>query len=215
MNVTVLVAHADDETLGAGGTIQKLVKRGCNVTVVILSDGLVRTRSVEQDNRHDAIAACRSLGVPEPRFLGFPDQKFDTIPIADLSEAVLQLNLRPALVITHTHTDLNKDHRVTCEVAKVVNRPRSSPVSILGCEIPSTTFWNGLSFPANYYVDISQEIEGKLDAFARYRNECRAYPDPWSTEGLRLLAKYHGMQSGLPMAEAFHIIRAYEGQLPG
>ncbi len=73
MNVLVLVAHADDETLGAGGTIRKLVTRLWDVAVVILSDGIVRARGVEQDNRPDVIAAWSCLCVDEPVFFVFPD----------------------------------------------------------------------------------------------------------------------------------------------
>jgi LmbE family N-acetylglucosaminyl deacetylase len=210
----ILVAHPDDETLGAGGTIPKLVRRGWEVRIVFLSDGIVRARGAEHDNRPDAIAACRRLGVVEPYFLGFPDQKFDTIPMADLAGRVSQLNLQLDLIITHMGTDLNLDHRITCEVAKIVGRPRSKPVAIMACEIPSTTFWNGQPFQANYYVDITQEIEVKVEAFAMYHHECQAYPHPWSEKGLKLLAEYHGMQSGFPMAEAFYIIRGYEGLMP-
>jgi RND superfamily putative drug exporter len=97
------------------------------------------------------------LGVAPPRFLGFPDQKFDTVPIADLANAVSALGLQPDLIFTHAGTDLNGDHRITLDVAKIVGRPRAKPVSILGVEIPNTTFWNGTGFPASYFVDISDE----------------------------------------------------------
>jgi len=72
-----------------------------------------------------------------------------------------------------------------------------------------------MPFPANFYVDITHEISTKIEAFAQYGNECQAYPHPWSREGLSILAKYHGMQSGLPMAEAFHLIRGYESNILG
>ena len=130
-----------------------------------------------------------------------------------LAEEVSKLNLKPDLIITHNETDLNKDHRITCEVAKIIGRPKSKPISILGCEIPGTSFWNGKIFPANYFVDISNHLEKKIDAFSKYHNEIQEYPHPWSKKGLKLLAKYHGMQSGFQYAEAFHIIRAYEDRL--
>lgn len=210
MRVAVLVAHADDETLGAGGTIQRLAKRGHEISVVIFSDGIIRARGVEQNNRHDAIAACQRLGIAPPVFLDFPDQKFDTVPMCDFSGKVADLDLQPDLIITHFDMDLNKDHRWTAEAAKIVGRPRNKPIAILACEIPNTAFWNGTAFPANFYVDITQEIDCKLDAFAEYRNECREFPHPWSKEGLRTLAQYHGMQSGLPFAEAFYVVRGYD-----
>ena len=134
--------------------------------------------------------------------------------MADLANAVATLGLEPDLVITHVDTDLNRDHRLTCEVAKIIGRPKRKPVALLGCEVPSTSFWNGMPFPANYYVDITDQIDSKIAAFACYHNELQAYPHPWSREGLSLLARYHGMQAGLEYAEAYHVIRGIAGLLP-
>lgn len=214
MEALILVAHADDETLGVGGTIPKLLKKGWNVKVIALSDGVLDVRGTIENNRLGFQAACAILGVQECRLLGFKDQKFDEVPMADLANAVASLRLMPDLIITHVDTDLNMDHRLTCEVAKIIARPKSKPVSILGCEIPNTTFWNAKIFPANYYVDISEQIDLKVDAFSKYENELQDYPHPWSKKGLKLLAEYHGMQSGFRFAEAFSVIRAYEGRLP-
>jgi LmbE family N-acetylglucosaminyl deacetylase len=210
----VLVAHADDETLGAGGTLSKLRQEGWDVQVVVLADGVVTVRGSKQDNRPGAVAAAAILGIDAPRFMGFPDQRFDTVAMADLAGSVAALGLEPDLVITHAPTDLNKDHRLACDVAKIIARPRRKPVSILGCEIPNTTFWNAESFAANYYVDVSSTIGRKVQAFEKYTHEIQPYPHPWSSEGLRLLAQYHGMQCGFPMAEAFVLMRGYEGRLP-
>jgi N-acetylglucosamine malate deacetylase 1 len=211
----VLVAHADDETLGSGGLIQKLVAQQWDVDTVIMSDGTLTVRGVVEDNREDARTACKTLGLEKPPvLLGFADQKFDTYPMADLANAVLELKLEPDLIITHVDTDLNMDHRLVCEAAKIVGRPKRKPVAIIGSEIPNTSFWNGHVFPANYYVDISNEIERKIEAFSTYRNELQNYPHPWSKEGLKLLAQYHGMQCGCPYAEAYQIIRGHSGLLP-
>jgi LmbE family N-acetylglucosaminyl deacetylase len=210
----ILVAHADDETLGAGGTIQKLVRGEWDVSVVIVSDGIVSARGAPQDNREHAHAACALLGVGEPRFLGFKDQLFDQFTIAEMANAVFAVGAQPDLIITHASTDLNSDHRIVGELAKIVSKPRGRSCSLLACEVPSTTQWNGVPFPANYYVEIEQELETKIKAFSCYENELSEYPHPWSPEGLRLLADYHGMQSGLKQAEAFHMIRGYAGLLP-
>lgn len=211
----VLVAHADDETLGCGGIIQKLLKAGWAVEVVIISDGILTVRGSVQDNSYDAVDACEVLGLPKPKMLGYKDQHFDVHPVSDIASAFVERfgGFRPDLIVTHSDQDLNKDHRITCEVAKIIGRPKRKPVSILGCEVPSTSFWNGHPFQANYYVDITSEIDCKIEAFSRYRNELQAYPHPWSERGLRLLAEYHGMQCGFQYAEAFQVIRAYEGLL--
>src|SRR5580658_4290678 len=203
MEALILVAHADDETLGAGGTIQKLVKRQWNVNVVILSNGLLDARGKGEDNGPSAIAACKRLGVAEPKLMGFTDQEFDEVPMAELANSVFSLGHQPDLIITHSETDLNLDHKITCQVAKIVGRPKKKPISILACEIPNTSFWDGHAFPANFYVDITDEIDLKIEAFAKYENELQPFPHPWSERGLKLLAEYHGMQSGFRYAEAF------------
>jgi LmbE family N-acetylglucosaminyl deacetylase len=214
MEALVLVAHADDETLGCGGTIRKLVSKGWDVRVVILSNGVLDVRGRIEDNREDAAKACALLGVGVPVFLGFADQKFDQAPLAEMAVAVSRLGYTPDLILTHAATDLNLDHRLACDVAKIVGRPMAKPVSILGCEIPGTSAWNGAPFPANYFVDISSEFATKVAAFSQYANELQDFPHPCSAKGLRLLAEYHGMQCGFPQAEAFTVIRGYEGRLP-
>jgi N-acetylglucosamine malate deacetylase 1 len=210
----VLVAHADDETLGAGATMPKLLRQGWDVRVVVLADGIVRARGGETDNRPGAMAAASVLGIEPFRFMGFPDQRFDTVPMVELAGAVGALGLEPDLVITHSPTDLNQDHRLACEVARIIARPLGKPVSILGCEIPGTSQWNTLPFSPNYFVDVSTTIDCKIKAFEQYTLEIQPYPHPCSSQGLRMVAQYHGMLSGYPMAEAFVLLRGYEGTLP-
>src|SRR2546422_11038 len=107
MDALILVAHADDETLGCGGIIQKLTKTKWSVNVVVLSNGIVDARGKLDDNREDLKTACKLLGVSKLRQLDFSDQKFDNVPMADLANAVVRLNLSPDLIITHVDSDLN------------------------------------------------------------------------------------------------------------
>jgi LmbE family N-acetylglucosaminyl deacetylase len=209
----VLVAHADDETLGAGGMIPKLQSQGWVVDVVALSSGVLDVRGAIEDNSGDFKRVCEYYAVNSATLLGYPDQKFDQVPVADMANSVFSLKLNPDMIITHVSSDLNRDHVITCEIAKIVGRPKSKPVSILGMEIPNTSFWNGTPFAANYYVDIEPFLDKKIEAFNMYKNEIQNFPHPWSDEGLTLLAKYHGMQSGLAFAEAFTIIRGYDKHL--
>jgi LmbE family N-acetylglucosaminyl deacetylase len=54
----------------------------------------------------------------------------------------------------------------------------------------------------NLYVDINSTIDVKLKAAACYELELREFPHPRSIEGIRVLAKYRGMEAGLDAAEA-------------
>ena len=78
--VLVVTAHPDDSEFGAGGTVAKLAKDGCEITYVIVTNGnkgsgdrtmtperLAAIRADEQRN------AARTLGVARVEFLGYPD----------------------------------------------------------------------------------------------------------------------------------------------
>src|SRR5208283_2264997 len=122
-------------------------------------------------NREGLEKACDILGVQELHVLNVLDQQFDAIPMAALTQKLMDLKLTPDLIITHADTDLNLDHRITCDAAKIAARPRQKPVSILASESPSSSFWNGHTFQANYFVDITESIELKVKAFEQYVHE--------------------------------------------
>lgn len=210
----VVAAHADDETLGCGGTIAKLTRSGWHVDIVIVSDGVVTARGTQQDNREDAKAACKLLGVESPRFLGFPDQRLDEVSMMELSNTLVPLTDGPDLVMTHATADLNRDHRLIAEAARIAWRPTERAVSILEFEIPASAYWNGQTFAANYYVDISDTLDVKIAALSTYTTEARAAPHPRSPEGVAHLAHYHGGHAATRAAEAFRLLRGFEGQLP-
>src|SRR5690349_10233162 len=74
MKVLVIAPHADDETIGVGGTIAKYASQGHEVTVsVITGHGNdephpLWPRSAWETVRSEARAACQRLGVHELLF---------------------------------------------------------------------------------------------------------------------------------------------------
>ena len=50
--VLIVAAHPDDETLGCGGTIYKLIKSGADVSILILGEG-VSSRFDEKDYHNE------------------------------------------------------------------------------------------------------------------------------------------------------------------
>ena len=208
MQVLLLLAHADDESLGAGGFVQKLLAQGHKVQLLIVSDGVVAMRNDDSDNRFALRKACTLLGITDWQCLDFPDQRFDTFPIAEIANRASSLVKAPDLIITHAETDLNRDHRIVAEVARIIGRPRGRAVSILACEIPSVSRWNGQEFAPNFYVSLTEaQLARKIQAFGVYQNEVRTFPDPYSAEGLRNLARFRGQESGSMAAEAFRVVR--------
>jgi LmbE family N-acetylglucosaminyl deacetylase len=128
--VMVVTAHPDDSEFGAGGTIAKLAKQGCEVTYVIVTNGnkgsgdrtmtserLAVIRAEEQRN------AARTLGVANVEFLGYPDCEVEDT--RDLRRDVTRQirRWRPDLVISmNPHRTYNlggshRDHRIVAGVA--------------------------------------------------------------------------------------------------
>jgi len=78
--ILVVCAHADDETLGLGGTICQHVKKGDSVNVLIFTDGeSARKKSTTKikTRQNQAKKAAKEMGVKKIIFLDYPDQQLD------------------------------------------------------------------------------------------------------------------------------------------
>jgi LmbE family N-acetylglucosaminyl deacetylase len=209
-----LFAHPDDETLACGGTLAALADAGWAVHVVLVGDGQITVRDQPSDNRADAEAACEVLGVEAPVFLGFPDQRLDTIAIADLVNAAVEAAPAADLVLSSSPADLNADHRIVNHVARVLARPVERPIALLEAETPGGPAWNGEAVAHSWYVDVTATLARKLDALACYRGEARTWPHPRSPEAVEALARTVGAASGLGLAEGFVVVHGFRGLLP-
>lgn len=215
-----MVAHPDDEVLGAGGTLARHASRGDEVHIAFLTDG-VGARSDDQDaaSRRAAAAARAAslLGAHAPRFLGFPDNRLDSVALLDVIKSIKSVvaGVAPHTIYTHHAGDLNIDH-VICHRA-VMTACRALPISsvrrILAMEIPSSTEWAleaAGAFTPNYFVEISATRTAKQRAVAAYAEEMRDFPHPRSVEAIAALEHWRGASAGLPCAEAFMMLRHIE-----
>lgn len=214
MKIVILAAHADDETLGAGGFISKLLGKGHELSIVVASDGIVTTREgVSLDNLTDLRTVCKFYGISRMESLGFKDQYFDNFAIADIAIAASEAAGEPDLIISHSSNDLNKDHQIMSEVARIIGRPIKKPVSILAMEIGVSTPWGSGLFQPGLYVDITNTIDKKLQALSLYTHEVRQLPHPTSAEGFKAMARSRGMAAGCKFAEAFEVVRLHDQHL--
>ena len=68
----------------------------------------------------------------------------------------------------------------------------------------------GRPFEPQLYVDITAQLDRKLDILARYTAETAGFPFPRSAQAVRALAELRGSQCGYPAAEAFMLLRGRE-----
>lgn len=220
--VLVIAAHPDDEILGCGGTVARLVDEGYEAYSLVLGEGITsRDDRRNPGKRAEAIkrlkkqlsGANRIVGIKEVFAYDFPDNRFDTLPFLDLVKVIEKLKNRvePDLVFTHYEKDLNIDHRITYQAVLTATRPSpGEPVrSIYSFEILSSTEWNWpSSFSPDMFFDIEKGLDKKIEAMREYKSELKDFPHPRSLEGIRLSAGYWGMRVGLKYAEAFKLVRA-------
>lgn len=221
MNILVVVAHPDDEVLGAGATLYQMTRQGHEVWVCILS-GEVNARAHRpdlQDLHDDLSSSLQHLGVQQVIKGSFPNIEFNNVPHLQLVQFIEQaiVTSQADLVLTHHPADTNNDHLHTslaCQAALRLfqRRPEvKAPRELLFMEVPSSTEWSvnqALNpFRPNTFVEVGEAgVEAKLEALAEYQGVMRPYPHPRSPEAIRGLAAYRGSQAGLVYAEAFESV---------
>jgi len=223
MNILVIAAHPDDEVLGCGGTIARMVHEGNHVYIAILGEGITSRyqqreqadKSLVMDLRQKARRVGELLGANQVYTFDLPDNRFDTVPMLDLVKIIEDLidRIQPHTVYTHHSGDLNIDHRQAFSATLTAARPLPgcSVKAIYTYEVPSSTEWAMgrfcRPFQPNVFVDVSNTLENKIQAMRLYESEERPFPHPRSPEALRAIATRWGSVAGYQAVEAFELVR--------
>ena len=219
MNYLVVVAHPDDETLGAGATIHKLVQEGYKVAVAIMSGKAAARKGLSVTLSEDEAKAMRILGVSQVYHADFPNIKMNIVPHLELVQFVEKCieDWKASSIITHHPSDTNIDHSETARAVnaacRLFQRKENVPrlKRLIYMEVPSSTEWSlntaDNRFSPNMFVEIGMDgIETKLKALEAYSGVMRPYPHPRSEEAIKGLAAYRGVQAGCNYAEAFESV---------
>lgn len=224
--VLILAPHADDETIGCGGLIQKFRKAGSPIRVLIGSFVIGEYKKFNkekgvyhiysgQDRLQEVKSAFSRLGIDQDYHFLFVDQdvvnyhsRLDTVPkiiLIDKIEAHIR-DFSPTIILAPSNTK-HQDHAVLHEVAHTVSRPY---------------FWNGslwiyetdgeLSFTPNLFVPLTEEeVAVKLDALKEFKTQLGNEKHPVNPDLLTAKARYRGQSTYAKYAEAFQIIRMSGG----
>lgn len=224
--ILVVVAHPDDELLGLGATLNKLIHSyNAHIRVVILGEGITsRSDSRDQEkwekelstHRNNIKQAQEAIGYQESSIYQFADNRFDSVDLLDIIKVVEKEKneFLPDYIFTHHGGDVNIDHQRTFEAVITATRPmeHEKVKGIITFETPSGTEWRASTDPKhfipNLFVEVAEEnLEAKIKGMEAYEFEKRAYPHPRSPEALKILAQRRGIQIGAHYAEAFNIVR--------
>lgn len=219
MNYLFVVAHPDDEVLGAGATIEKLVSQSHKVAVAIMSGHAAARKNLSDTLAEDEANAMKIMGVDKVYHADFPNIKMNTVPHLDLVKFIESCidDWKAEAIFTHHPSDVNIDHQETSNAAiaacrlfqRTDNVPKLHMFAYM--EVLSSTEWSLNSadnrFTPNYFVEVGKEgIDTKIEALSAYTGVMRPFPHPRSKEAIEGLAAYRGAQSGCSYAEAFETV---------
>ena len=218
MKYLIVVAHPDDEVLGAGASIRKWSQNGDIVDIAIMcTEAKARAfRPKDNELEADTNTSIEFLGVHKKYEATFPNIEMNTVPHIKLVQFIESAiyESEPDVIITHHSADTNNDHMMTsmaCQEAIRLFQRQSTikPISEFWfMEVGSATDWclNSAmnAFRPNVYVEVVMEgVDAKIKALGMYRGVMRPYPHPRSNEAMEGLAAWRGSQIGCMYAEAF------------
>lgn len=221
-NILIVAAHPDDEILGCGATVARLVKEGYKATTLILGEGKtarddkrdVKKREKEMSALYKEVKkANKFVGVNDTIVHDLPDNRFDSLPLLDVVKVVekVKKEVKPSIIFTHYENDCNVDHTVTYRAVMTATRPMKGECvkEIYSFEVMSSTEWRyPITFSPNVFFDVTKTLNAKVKAMDAYKSELREFPHPRSLKGIELCAANWGMKLGVKYAEAFQCIRS-------
>lgn len=192
----MIAAHADDETIGCGGTIAKYSRRGATTFVGVLSRD--RADDVHLRRRSEAEHAWRELGVTAS---GWADMRSHPLAVSPAAvDAVTEwiLSVRPDIIFLPHPAEDDPDHAAVTAIVKSARIVANSGCLLLGYEV-----WTPLARP-NLFEDVSDFATTKEHAIRCFSSQIaeRDY-----AAAALALNRYRGVTSGRGHhVEAFGVI---------
>lgn len=159
-SVLVFAPHADDETLGCGGTIARLRAAGSRVRIIVMTDGsqshghLMPADDLVALRRTEALEAAALLGVAaeDVLFLDYPDQELGRYREGVIDDVkVLLEKTNPQSCFVPYHGDDHTDHKATNRIVRTAVHQLGHASEIYGYPIwfwmrwPWVPIWEGWS----------------------------------------------------------------------
>lgn len=220
VDLLAIFPHPDDAELTSGGTLLKAADRGHAVAILDLAAGEMASRGTPELRATEAVRAADILGVRHRENLCLPDTGIVNTPETRRLVALAIRRLRPRIVITTAPSPFGRhpDHRETAELVRDAcfvaglrrldsDTPPHRPLKVLH----SITYREDYLKPT-FVVDISEELERKLEAIACYASQFEGvtqagevYPNGESlADIIRYQAAHYGSLIRTRYGEPFH-----------
>ncbi len=223
----VVGAHPDDADFGAGGLVAAWAARGCEVTVVCVTDGdgggfdaSVPREDVPGIRRAEQQAAADALGAKECVFLGRPDGAVEVDQALRRDVARLIRERRPDAVVTHAPERnyrfvylYHPDHLATgAAVLAAVYPDARNEFAFPELALPTWVVGQVWQFGGpedDTAVDVTDVFEAKVRACSAHDSQTPMLDrsvEEELREDLGRTAAEHGLPAGR-LAEAYRVVR--------
>lgn len=216
----VITPHLDDETIGAGGTIHRVLESGNSVKVVVVGTpsefySVHQGGIVDTNERYVSFRKAMSiLGVDDIVTLeGYPEASMDTMPLLKLVSDLDKIihDYRPTAVL-FPYQSHHQDHKYVNEATVAALRPKAESRFIklkAMYEYPYITGFNQSFIPTSkLYVTLGDEdVECKKKALNCYDSQLNRGPrDLLDKSAIMDLLRTRGREVGELNAEVFYPI---------
>ena len=218
MRIVVISAHPDDEILGLGGTLIRHKIAGDALHWIIATNifekqGFSKDRVSSRQKEIDSVAQQLNMRTFK---LEFPTMTLEPKNLQELIPAISKVfqEIKPERVYVLNRSDAHSDHRVLFDAVMACTKsfryPYIREVWMYEC-ISETEFAPALpekAFIPNCYVDISNQMDEKLELMRIYESELGDHPFPRSERNIKALATFRGATAGVEYAEAFQMLKS-------
>ena len=217
-NVMVLAPHPDDETFGCGGTLLRLKQSGARIHWLIATQATNASGhdQAEIDAREDMIdRVADAYQFDTVNKINWPTSTLDILPKSEIISTVATFikQIEPDCLLTPFRKDAHSDHAAIYDATVACSKWFRYPYikAVYAYETQSETdfdlYLDSPGFRPNTFVDISDQMDKKLEIVQLFEKEIAQHPFPRSAEGVEALAKVRGATSGYLRAEAFTLMR--------
>jgi LmbE family N-acetylglucosaminyl deacetylase len=219
LSILIVSPHLDDETLGAGGTLLRYAAQGESlywINVTNSKEEYGYNSECVSDRVQQLKRVQAAYGIKKMWDLSLKPASLDTMGASDLIQplAPIVLEVKPHTIILPYEFDIHSDHGVVFRAMLPFTKPFRYPFvkKVLAMEILSETEFAmpDKKFAPNYFVDITDFIEQKMEIMRIYRDELGEHPFPRSVDNIKALAHFRGAIAGVKYAEAFLLLKCIE-----
>jgi LmbE family N-acetylglucosaminyl deacetylase len=210
-NILAIGAHPDDVEFGCFGTLKKHILNGDSVTICLMSASDVNDATTglatrtKVDSINEASLSSQLIGA-KLITMDFEDTKipFNHNSIRQLEKIINDNNIDT--IYTHWPGDTHQDHINTLNTTLAAARLVNNVFCYEQVPLPRVC----INYPvANYFVDITNTMNCKIDACELHTSQVKKYKlyNIDIIDNLKTLAMYRGNQCSVKYAEAFNILK--------